>query len=83
MENEKKPVLKKANQGKSLKPDKDRRSETLMNVRLTKEEKALLKKEYSNLPFGKRLILFASNYLIINILTTEKSNMKRKLQQDY
>ena len=73
MENEKKPISKKANRGKYIKPDKDRRSETLMNVRLTKEEKALLKQEYSTSPFGKK-----ADFIRFKLFDTKYSEYRRK-----
>ena len=73
MENEKKPVLKKAKRGKYIKPDKDRRSEQLINVSLTKAEKALLNKEYSKSPFGKK-----ADFIRFKLFDTKYSDYRKK-----
>jgi len=73
VENEKKPVLKKAKRDKYIKPDKEKRSETLMNVRLTKAEKALLKKEYLESPFGKK-----ADFIRFKLFDTTYSDYRKK-----
>ena len=73
MEKVKKPILKKVKKRKYIKSDKDRRSEQLINVSLTKEEKALLNKEYSKSPFGKK-----ADFIRFKLFDTTYSDYRKK-----
>ncbi len=73
MENGKKPILKKLKQRKYIKPDEERRTETLMNVRLTKEEKARLFKEFSKSHFSKQ-----ATFIRFKLFETKYTDYRRK-----